>query len=60
MNLEDINPQQRVVYVPTHEFGTVSSKNDAYVFVKFDKNVAHLGWDGTTSQGCNPEDLREA
>lgn len=55
----------RVAYVPSHaewdksaiEYGTVSSKNDAYVFVKFDKQVAKFGWEGTTSQSCKPSDL---
>ncbi len=58
----------RVRYVPMHadgdithedcEDGTVSSVNRFCVFVKFDKNLRRLGWEGTTSQGCNPDDLR--
>lgn len=39
------------------EFGGISSWNDQTIFVKFDKQVAKLGWEGTTSQGCYPEDL---
>lgn len=57
----------RVRYVPGHAFGditspqcedgTVSSNNGKNVFVKFDKQVLKLGWGGTTSQACSPEDL---
>lgn len=62
MNLSDITPNMRVAYVPSHnkealEYGVVSSKNDKYVFVKFDKQLKKFGWDGTTSQPCNPLDL---
>jgi hypothetical protein len=67
MNLADIAPRMRVAYVPTHahgdinhqdvERGTVSSTNDKYAFVKFDKQLSKFGWDGTTSQSCKPEDL---
>lgn len=67
LTLSDLQPQMRVAYVPTHaewdkraiEYGTVSSKNDKYVFVKFDKQLAKFGWDGTTSQSCDPNDLVE-
>lgn len=65
--LEDIRERQRVAYVPTHangdlrhpdvERGAVSTKNNVYVFVKFDKQVAKFGWEGTTSQSCDPRDL---
>jgi len=58
---------ERVAYVPMHahgdlehsdvEHGEVNTSNDLYVFVKFDKNVKDLGWDGATSQSCRPEDL---
>lgn len=67
MNLADLAPRMRVAYVPTHangdlnhkdvERGSVSSTNDKYAFVKFDKQLAKFGWDGTTSQSCRPEDL---
>lgn len=65
--LEEIHRRQRVAYVPTHadgdlnhpdvERGAVSSTNHKYVFVKFDKHVAKFGWDGATSQACDPSDL---
>lgn len=50
----------RVVYIPNHaqgpedyEYGTISSLNrHGEPWVKFDKQVAKLGWDGTTSQVC--------
>lgn len=58
----------RVRYVPTHayndqghpdcETGVVTSLGPRSVFVRFDKQVARLGFDGATSQGCYPEDLR--
>lgn len=62
MNIEEIKPQMRVAYVPGHdpkakEYGTVSSVNSKYAFVRFDAQVAKLGWDGTTSQSCDPRDL---
>ena len=67
MNIEDIKPGMRVWYVPGHahgdvthpdvEHGTVSSTNHKNAFVRFDKQVARLGWDGTTSQSCDPSDL---
>lgn len=69
MNLSDIKPKMRVIYVPLHangdlthpdvEHGTVSSANDKYAFVKFDRQLVKFGWDGTTSQSCDPTDLKE-
>jgi len=59
--------KRRVAYVPTHAFGdmkhpdvqygVISSINQKFVFVKFDKQVNSLGWEGTTSQACLPESL---
>ena len=67
MNIEDVKDSMRVAYIPGHahgdinhpdvERGKVSSKNSVNVFVRFDKQVSKLGWDGTTSQSCNPGDL---
>lgn len=64
----DFEFQTKVLYVPWHanddlshpdvEAGQVSSWNDRVVFVKFDKQVAKLGWEGTTSQACDPQQLR--
>jgi hypothetical protein len=64
---KSFSPGERVAYVPNHahgdiihpdvERGRVSSVNTKFVFVRFDKTVAKLGWDGTTSQSCLPEDL---
>ncbi len=69
MSIEEVQPLMRVVYIPGYahgdanhtdvERGTVSTVNQKYAFVKFDKQVARLGWDGTTSQSCDPHDLRE-
>ena len=63
----DFSGSQRVRYVPgvangdpghpACEDGRVSSQNGKYVFVKFDKQVGKLGWEGTTSQSCDPADL---
>ena len=60
MNIEEAEPKMVVFY--NHfdgraEMGVVSSKNDKFVFVKFTEKIQRLGWDGTTSQACNPEDL---
>jgi hypothetical protein len=46
----------RVTY--NDEKGTVSSRNETYVFVKFDQDVKRLGWDGATAKACRPEDLK--
>ena len=60
-------PGVRVAYIPGHahgeinhpdvEHGAVSSNNGKNVFVKFDKAVSRLGWEGVTSQPCCPGDL---
>jgi hypothetical protein len=65
--LEDFSEKQRVAYIPNHadndinhedvEYGYVSSVNDHYVFVKFDKQLQKFGWEGTTSQSCRVETL---
>ena len=68
MTIEELFPSgTRVRYVPGHaegnehhpdcEDGTVSSVNHRYVFVKFDKQLRKFGWDGTTSQSCQPGNL---
>lgn len=60
-NSRDFIAGQRVEYVHFDgktEAGTVSSVNDRYVFVRFDKHVQKFGWDGATSQSCDPNDLR--
>lgn len=69
MNISEIKPQMRVVYVPMHahgdlnhpdcEQGIVSSVGEKNVHVKFDKQLEKFGWAGTTSQSCSPEDLRK-
>lgn len=63
---------QRVIYVPQHtltdglsdfrhpdcEHGVISSiSSKGFPFVRFDKQVAKLTWEGATSQCCNPLDL---
>lgn len=65
--LRIFQPGVRVRYIPGHahndanhpdcEDGTVSSVNEKYVFVRFDQAVSRFGWDGATSQSCNPLDL---
>ncbi len=59
--------QARVRYIPSYARGDakhlgcadgrISSVNDRFVFVRFDKAVGRLGWDGATSQACDPADL---
>ncbi len=58
MKLKEAKEKQRVKYVPKQENGTVSSKNEKFIFVKFDYHVEILGFEGTTSMACNPEDLK--
>lgn len=58
----------RVAYIPNHadgdinhpdvEYGYVSSRNNYYIFVRFDYQVNKLGWDETTSQACLPSNIR--
>ena len=66
--MNEFQPGDRVIYVPMHahgdrkhpdcEHGRVSSINAVgNVFVRFDKQVARLGWDNTTSQSCDPLSL---
>lgn len=69
MKPSDFKPQERVRFIPNHafgdrshkdcEFGTVSSVNDKYVFVRFDQHVAKFGWDGATSQACATDNLEK-
>ena len=68
MTNNQLAPRDRVAYVPTHangdinhpdvEFGAVSSVGEFGVFVRFDKDVQALGWDGAISKCCYPADLR--
>lgn len=67
MSVESFNIGDEVVYIPNHahgdrthkdcKWGRVSSKNDRFVFVRFNEDVATFGWDGATSQACKPENL---
>lgn len=60
---------QGVVYIPGHahgddrhedcEYGFVSVVNEKFIFVKFSKQLGNLGWEETTSQACDPRDLRK-
>lgn len=67
LTIERAHPGMRVAYVPHHaawnpsaiEYGTVSSVNQRFVFVKFDKQTARLGFAATTAQACDPNDLEE-
>ena len=69
MKMQEAKSSKRVIYVPTHahgninhpdcEHGKISSANEKFVFVKFDKQVEKLGWNGTTSRSCRPEYLVE-
>jgi len=61
MTIEEAQPGMPVRYQDfsgLYEYGRISSKNDHYIFVKFDKTVAKLGWQGTTSQACLPSTLK--
>jgi hypothetical protein len=59
---EALKVGERVIYVPRHaegdvahpdcERGTVTSIRGETVWVRFDANVAALGWDGATSKSC--------
>jgi len=66
-SIEQFKLNDRVIYIPRHvgkdrshpdcRRGSVSSVNDHYVFVRFDEQVSKLGWEGTTAQGCRPDQL---
>lgn len=66
--MNQFQPKQKVLYLPTHAFGDenhpdvetgyVSSTNEKFVFVKFEPQLTNFGWDGTTSQACDPKDLK--
>lgn len=76
MKASDFKRGMPVLYVPLHangdpthqdvEPGIVSSVNEYFVFVKFEKHlfkhgwhgsISEYGWDATTSQGCDPDSL---
>jgi len=69
MELNDFNKGDRVIYIPNHanrdskhpdcKKGCVSSKNDKYVFVKYDNlmSVMVTGDEPYTAQATRPEDL---
>jgi len=50
---------EKVEYTPTKEIGYVSSVNDTFIHVKFESQLNILGWEDTTSQACNHEDLKD-
>ena len=66
--MSQFQTKQKVLYIPTHAFGDtkhpdvetgyVSSTNKKFVFVKFEPQLTNFGWDGTTSQACDPKDLK--
>lgn len=63
MNLDDVQVGRRVRFIPHHahgdrthpdcEFGTVTSKNSRYAFVKFNPLNAN-------GQACDPDQLEPA
>lgn len=65
--LADFSAGMRVIYVPYHangdrshkdcEHGRVSRVGTHSVFVKFDANVAAVGWDDATAKACYPDTL---
>ena len=58
--VSDFNSGDKVEYIDfdgAADPGTVSSIGEKYVFVRFDKQVKKLGWDGATSQACDPNNL---
>ena len=42
---------------PDVEHGIVSRTDTKFVFVKFDKALIRLGWNGAASQACDPSSL---
>ena len=69
MKLEDLKKGDWVRYIPTHaegdsahkdcQNGVVSSKNDRFVFVKYDNGMCIMttGEEPYTAQATKPEDL---
>lgn len=58
MNINDVKVGDKVTYIPKHsnlfkdrEVGVVSSKNDEWVFVRYDG--------GSTGKATRPDDLRK-
>lgn len=70
----NLSTKQRVAYIPRSvrakfdagnpvegiEYGYVSSKNDHYTFVKFDKNLQNNSWNNVSGIACDPNDLIDA
>lgn len=51
----------RVRYKPKGELGTISSINCVgTIFVKYDTQVNHIGWDKATAQATYYRDLEKA
>lgn len=57
MNIKDAVKYSSVLYIPTKDIGKISSWNNIYIFVKFNKQIEKFGWNNTTSQSCFPKDL---
>lgn len=65
--MKPFNLKDRVIYIPHHangnrshkdvEAGAISSIGQKYIFVKFDKQVKNLGWEGSTAQACDPSQI---
>jgi hypothetical protein len=58
MNIKNATKNAKVIYIKTDEEGRISSWNDQYIFVKFNEQLNKLGWEGTTSNACYPNDLK--
>jgi len=54
---EQLEPGTRVIFIETKEKGTVSSINESFVFVKFDRLIPDTGIDDTTGQACSRDQL---
>ncbi len=50
---------EKVEYIPSNEIGYVSSVNDRFIHVKFENQLLNKGWEGTTSQACDHEDVKD-
>ncbi|MCK4668250.1 hypothetical protein KAU33_15975 [Candidatus Dependentiae bacterium] len=56
-SLLSFEPGTRVTFIETQENGTVSSINEHFVFVKFDRSISNFGIENTTAQACSPDQL---
>lgn len=68
VEISDFHHMDRVAYIPYHaenninhpdtQWGYVSSTNDKFIFVKFDRYLQDSEWNDVTSHACSIDTLK--